>query len=229
MKFNPGKCQVLPITRERQPLLSQYTLHGQVLETVDSAKYLSLTVSQDLNWNNHINSITGNANRSLGFIKRNVKTKKEAVKELAYKTLVRPQVEYASSVWSPHTKQNISKLEMTQRRAARWVKNNYPPYESISNMLEDLGWRSLENPRIDCYLVKLYKIIYDHVAIQIPDNFKKKNGVTLVTCNLPLLDKSMHLPVITNSPSYNSRVERKTIVTQTYFWNPCLGATWTPL
>ena len=28
---------------------------------------------------------------------------------------------------------------------------------------------------------------------------------------------------------YKSRVERKTIVTQTYFWNPCLGATWTPL
>ena len=29
--------------------------------------------------------------------------------------------------------------------------------------------------------------------------------------------------------SYISRVERKTMVTQTYFWNPCLGATWTPL
>ena len=28
---------------------------------------------------------------------------------------------------------------------------------------------------------------------------------------------------------HKSRVERKTIVTQTYFWNPCLGATWTPL
>ena len=119
MEFNLGKCQVLHITRERQPLLSQYTLHGQVLETVDSAKYLGVTVSQDLNWNNHINSITGKANRSLGFIKRNVKTKNEAVKELAYKTLVRHKVEYASSVWSPHTKQNISKIEMTQRQAAR--------------------------------------------------------------------------------------------------------------
>ena len=30
-------------------------------------------------------------------------------------------------------------------------------------------------------------------------------------------------------PVSDSRVERKTIVTQTYFWNPCLGATWTPL
>ena len=125
MEFNPSKCQVLHITRSRQPLQSQYTLHGQFLESVDSAKYLGVNITQDLNWNHHINEITGKANRTLGFVKRNVKTKNEAVKELAYKTLVRPQVEYASSVWNPHTKQNISKIEMVQRRAARWVKNNY--------------------------------------------------------------------------------------------------------
>ena len=127
MEFNPSKCQVLHITCSRQPLQSQYTLHGQFLESVDSAKYLGVNITQDLNWNHHINEITGKANRTLGFVKRNVKTKNEAVKELAYKTLVRPQVEYASSVWNPHTKQNISKIEMVQRRAARWVKNNYSP------------------------------------------------------------------------------------------------------
>ena len=37
MEFNPGKCQVLHITRRKQPLQSRYTLHGQVLENTDSA------------------------------------------------------------------------------------------------------------------------------------------------------------------------------------------------
>ena len=138
-----------PYHKSKATTLSQYTLHGQALETVDSAKYLGVTISQDLNWNNQINSITAKANRTLGFNKRNVKTKTEAIKEVAYKTLVRPQAEYAYSVWSPHIKQNKNKIEMTQRRAARWVKNNYFPYESISNMLDDLGWRSLENRCID--------------------------------------------------------------------------------
>ena len=55
-------------------------------------KYLGVTISQDLNWNKHINNITGKANRTLGFMKRNVKTKNESVKELTCKTLVRPQV-----------------------------------------------------------------------------------------------------------------------------------------
>ena len=85
-------------------------------------------------------------------------------------SLVRPQVEYASSVWSFHTKQNIIKIEMTQRRVARWVKKkkkkkNYSPYESVSNMLDDLGWRSLENRRIDCRLVMLHKIYYSNPAL----------------------------------------------------------------
>ena len=98
MEFNPGKCQVLHISNSNDPLQSQYTLHGQVLESTDSAKYLGINISKTLKWNYHINEITNKANRTLGFVKRNVKTRNEAVKELAYKTLVRPQVEYASSV-----------------------------------------------------------------------------------------------------------------------------------
>ena len=168
-----GKCQVLQITRLKQSLQSQYTLHGQVLESIDSAKYLGVTISQDLNWNNHINNIIGKANRTLGFVKRNVKTWNEPVKELAYKTLVRPQAEYASSIWNPYTKQNITKIEMIQRRAARWVKNNYSPYDSVSNMLDSLGWRSLENRCIDSRLVMFYRIIHGYVEIQIPTYFEK--------------------------------------------------------
>ena len=69
MGFNPNKCQVLYITRSRQPLQSQYTLHGQFLESVDSAKYLGVNISQDLNWNHHINEITGKANRTSALLK----------------------------------------------------------------------------------------------------------------------------------------------------------------
>ena len=123
-------------------------------------------------------TITGKANKTLGFVKRNVKTRNEAVKELAYKTLVRPPVEYVSSVWSPHTDKNISKIEMIQRRAARSVKNNYSTYDSVSDMLDNLGWRSFENKRIDARLVMFYKIVHCHVAIQIQSYFEKPQRYT---------------------------------------------------
>lgn len=173
MEFNPSKCQVLHISKSRHPIISQYTLHGEILEAVDCAKYLGVSISKDLSWNTHINEITKKANRTLGFVKRNIKTKNQSVKELAYKTLVRPQVEYASTVWSPFTKQNIQKVEMLQRRAARWVTNRYSSYDSVTEMLSDLGWRSLENRRNDARLAMFYKITYGLVAVSVPTYFER--------------------------------------------------------
>ena len=173
MVFNPSKCQVLHITRLKQPLNTQYTLHDQVLEATDTAKYLGVTISKDLSWNGHISSILSKANSTLGFVKRNVKTSNVKVKEMAYKTLVRPQVEYASPVWSPHTKENIDKIEMTQRRAARWVKNKFSTYDSVTDMLNELGWRSLECRRIDARMIMFYKIVYGYVAIDLPTYFER--------------------------------------------------------
>ena len=69
MEFNPDKCQVMHITKSRVPLKSRNALHDQILEPGDRAKYLGVTISQDLNWNQHIYNITGKANKTLGFIK----------------------------------------------------------------------------------------------------------------------------------------------------------------
>ena len=93
MEFNPGKCQVLRITRSRKTLQSQSTLHGQVPEIVDDAKYLGITISKDLKCYTHKNNISAKANRTLGFVKRNIKSWNESVLDLAYKTIVRHQVE----------------------------------------------------------------------------------------------------------------------------------------
>ena len=79
---------------------------------------------------------------------------------MAYKTLVRPLVEYLSSVWSPYTKSNIARLEMVQRRAARWTLSENSPYASVTQMLQSLGWRSFEQRRSDSRLCLFYKIIY---------------------------------------------------------------------
>ena len=157
-------------------LITHSTVKSWKVQTAQNI--LASTFQKTLNWNYHINEITNKANRTLGFVKRNVKTRNEAVKELAYKTLVRPQVEYASSVWNPHTRQNISKIEMVQRRAARWVKHDYSTHSSVSNMLADLGWRSLKNRRIDSQLVMFYKIVHGYVAIDIPPYFEKPQRYT---------------------------------------------------
>ena len=167
MHFNPSKCQVIHITKKKIPLDTQYILHGTVLEAVSSAKYLGVTLSDDLSWNTHIDNITKKASQTLGFIRRNLKVRSEKVKLAAYKTLVRPQLEYCSPVWSPHQVTKITQLEMVQRRAARWVKQDYARTSSVTNMLSSLQLRTLELRRIDQSLILMHNIVRQNVAIPV--------------------------------------------------------------
>ena len=56
-------------------------------------------ISRDFKWNRHIDETTAKANRTLGFLKRNLRMNSPYLKAKAYKGLVRPKVEYCSSVW----------------------------------------------------------------------------------------------------------------------------------
>ena len=85
-KYVYTKCEIIHISRKQKPIIFQYTLHNQVLKSTNKAKYLGVTITNDLTWNHHINNITNKANESLRFIKRNVKTNSIKTKELAYKT-----------------------------------------------------------------------------------------------------------------------------------------------
>ena len=105
------------------------------------------------------------ANQTLGFLKRTINVHNKDLKSLAYKTLVRPQLMYASTVWSPHTATNIHKLESVQQRAARWATRDYRYTSSATSMLQDLNWRTLDQRRIDSRLIMMYKVTHDLVAI----------------------------------------------------------------
>ena len=75
MEFYPGKCYVIQITRSRSPIPTQYSRHGQNLEVVNSARYLGIDIASGLSWKPHIIRITNNANKSHGFLRRNLKAK----------------------------------------------------------------------------------------------------------------------------------------------------------
>ena len=72
MAFDPDKCNVLSITRNKTPIKYSYTLHGHQLEHADKANYLGVTIQSNLTWDSYINSISTKANKTLGFPHRNI-------------------------------------------------------------------------------------------------------------------------------------------------------------
>ena len=89
------------LSNYNHPSKFTYSLHSTDLKTTDTAKYLGITISQDMKWTKHITQTSSRANRALGFIRRNIKVRSPRIKEKLYNSLVRPHVEYASAVWSP--------------------------------------------------------------------------------------------------------------------------------
>ena len=80
---------------------------------------------------------TSKANRVLGLLKINLYFCSKEVKETAYLSFVRPILEYARTVWDLHCIYLEEQLEKVQKRAARFVLNNYSYEEgSMSEMME---------------------------------------------------------------------------------------------
>ena len=74
MKFNVAKCHSMRVTRHlpSNQIHFSYSLHQQTLEQARSAKYLGLTITDDLEWGQHISEISCKATKTLGFLRRNL-------------------------------------------------------------------------------------------------------------------------------------------------------------
>ena len=98
----------------RQPLF--FNLGGDVLEQVQTFKYLGVLISSSLSWSPHVEAVCTKARKLLGLVYRRfyglVDT--SCMIEI-YKTLIRPHLEYVAPVWAPHLTRDIANLEKVQR------------------------------------------------------------------------------------------------------------------
>ena len=168
MAFHPDKCSAIRKSRSRNPISMDYSLKGHTLDKEDYTKYLGVELQSSLSWNRHIDQTVKKANSMLGFLRRNLRVNSEQTKATAYCSMVRPLLEYCSTVWSPYTHKYVHKLEMVQRRAARYVTNRYHNNSSVTSMLDHLDWESLEARRTKHRLIMFFKIV--HGLVDIPSD-----------------------------------------------------------
>ena len=81
MEFYIKKCAIIHISNSPNKKRFDYTMNGEILETVKYHPYLGVELSDNLKYNTHIDNITGKASQTLVFIKRKLKSSPTSVKD----------------------------------------------------------------------------------------------------------------------------------------------------
>ena len=127
-------------------------MNNNSLKHFTEVKDLGVTISPDLTWDSHINTILAKANRMLAFLRRNsVMSFTTDHRKLLYLTFVRSYIGYASEVWAPSTIGSITKIESLQRRATKFILNthwqediSYHEHLSRLNLLPLTYWHEVK-------------------------------------------------------------------------------------
>lgn len=174
MSLNLDKTVCMTITHKSKPIEFAYAIEGYPLARVSSYKYLGVIISHDLRWSTHIDSIVKKANYKLWYLRRSLKLSSMNTNLLAYKTLIRPLMEYACEIWDPHNVNDVLKLEKVQRLALRFIFSKYRRLNSPTALYSKANIPLLKVRRKEKRLKFLYMIIngllqIDKTAYLVPD------------------------------------------------------------
>lgn len=159
MTYNYNKCHHLHIGKKYQD--TEYvmeTTNGPVkVAKVDSEKDLGVIFDSSLKFGEHINSKVTKANQILGLIFRTFTYMDKEMFLNLFKSLIRPHLEYATTVWSPVYKKDMIQIENVQRRATRLVTSLQ--HLSYPDRLRNLGLPTLEYRRDRADMIQVFKIL----------------------------------------------------------------------
>lgn len=169
MKINIDKTKSVTFTTRSNLDTFIYKINETPIEKVSAFKYLGVHLSSNLTWNCHIEHITNKASKTLGFIKRHLALADQNTKLLAYTSLVRSQLEYASIIWNPHQTYLLNHLESVQNKAARFITRKYSRYDSVTTIKSSLELTTLEARR------KNSRLSFFHTLYHGSSQFKEVN------------------------------------------------------
>ena len=122
LKFNTDKCHVLTLGKfDKIQHTHRYTLYGDELEHVFEEKDLGVIIDMELSFEEHMATKIQKANSIMGLIRRTFSFMDGDTFKRLYTSFVRPHLEYANPVWSPHFRKHIKMLENVQIRATKQI------------------------------------------------------------------------------------------------------------
>uniref|UniRef100_A0A1X7TDQ4 Reverse transcriptase domain-containing protein n=1 Tax=Amphimedon queenslandica TaxID=400682 RepID=A0A1X7TDQ4_AMPQE len=125
LSFNASKCSLIRFSTNSTPFENDYLLCGSQLKVTTSCRDLGIIVSDNLSWSGHYKFISSKAYSQLSLVKRCFRNAFTSVKKLIYISLVRSKITYCSQLWRPMLIKDILCIERIQRRATKYITNDY--------------------------------------------------------------------------------------------------------
>ena len=161
LPFNIPKCKIIHYGKNNPNHI--YSMDSRNMTEDTSEKDLGVTFDSELSFRTHIKNTVAKANSRVGLIKRTFSYMNITNFKLLYKSLVRPILEYCSSIWSPHYQHDIDEVEKVQRRATKIIPELMNlPYQ---DRLKAVKLPTLEYRRIRSDIIQVFRIMkgYDQI------------------------------------------------------------------
>ena len=164
LTINTEKCHLLHIGASNQK--TQYFLNGRQVNASNVVADLGVDIDHVLRYDCHINKIIGKAYARVGILFKGFATRNINILKQAFITYVRPVLEYASSVWSPHLIKHINAIERVQKRFTKRI----PELSKLSyaERLACISLEPLELRRLKIDLLLYYKCF--NGLVDLPSN-----------------------------------------------------------
>ena len=157
LEFNAKKCHVMELGKSKRRPEWEYKMGEEVIMKSRKEKDLGVVIQDTLTPEQHISEIFGKTYRMLTNVKVAFHYMDKDMMKKIIVTMIRPRLEYAAVVWSPHLKKDITKLERIQRAATKMVSELKDlTYEE---RLKEMELPTLQVRRERGDLITMYKVV----------------------------------------------------------------------
>jgi hypothetical protein len=148
-------------------------LGSNIIPVVTDVKDLGVVIDAAVTFKKHINNIVARSSSRVALIYKCFISKDVVTLLRAYKTYVRPILDYASCVWSPYHITAIKQIESVQRKFTKRL----PGYANLEycQRCAQLNIETLELRRLRQDLLLTYKILFGMVNVCSTEFFTLSN------------------------------------------------------
>ena len=146
------------------------------------------------------------AERLIYTILLSFKTNNLDIYKMAYKTYIRPLLEYNTSAWTSNKKGDIDLIESIQRTYTKKVCQRLNlRFNNYLERLDLMSMNSLEYRRLEFDLILLYKILHKMIHINLQDTISISNILSTYNFRRHSLQLTTH-PLCNTNVRYNFKI-----------------------